>query len=106
VTAPYNAVVVILCPRLACHFCVTPVGRRRPGWSFPGVQQLKSIADRMKLGWTKETVKVTDAHPVGDAVWAIGEYTLIGSGQNSGKQTGGPWVQVLTPEAARGTCAC
>ncbi|MDB5406227.1 MAG: nuclear transport factor 2 [Rhodospirillales bacterium] len=56
----------------------------------------KSIADRMKLGWTQETVKVRDAHPVGDAVWAIGEYTLIGSGQNGGKQISGPWVEVLT----------
>ena len=56
----------------------------------------KALAGRMKAGWTKETVQVTGAHAVGDAVWAIGEYSITGTGQNSGKQIGGHFAQVLT----------
>ncbi len=56
----------------------------------------KALAGRMKAGWTQETVKVTGAHAAGDAVWAIGEYSIMGTGQNSGKQISGHFAQVLT----------
>lgn len=55
----------------------------------------KAIAGRIKAGWTNETVKVTAAHAAGDAVWAIGEYAIMGTGQNSGKQIGGHFAEVL-----------
>ncbi len=55
-----------------------------------------AIAGRIKAGWTNETVKVTAAHAAGDAVWAIGEYAIMGTGQNSGKQISGHFAEVLT----------
>jgi len=58
----------------------------------------KAVAGRINAGWTKETVKVIDAHPAGNEVWLIGEYTIAGTGQNSGKQIGGHYAQVLTRE--------
>ncbi len=56
----------------------------------------KAIAGRIKAGWTNETVKVTAAHAAGNAVWAIGEYSIVGTGQNSGKQISGHFAEMLT----------
>ncbi len=50
----------------------------------------------MKAGWTKETVTVTQAHAVGDAVWDTGEYSIIGTGENNGKEISGHYAAVLT----------
>jgi uncharacterized protein (TIGR02246 family) len=61
----------------------------------------KAIAGRIKAGWTQETVKVIAAHPAGDAVWAIGEYAIAGTGANSGKQIGGNYAAVLTREGSQ-----
>ena len=58
----------------------------------------KGFAGRMKAGWTKETVKVIEAHPAGNEVWSISEYEIAGTGQNSGKQIGGYAASVLTRE--------
>jgi uncharacterized protein (TIGR02246 family) len=58
----------------------------------------KAIAGRMRAGWTRAAVTVFNAHPAGDAVWAIGEYTTAGSGPNSGKEVGGYYAEVLTRE--------
>ena len=44
----------------------------------------KAIAARIKTGWTKKSVAISKAHAVGNAVWALGEYSIVGSGQNSG----------------------
>ena len=73
----------------------------------PGGTMLKTrqeietaIGGRIKTGWTKETVTVIDAHPAGDDVWGIGEYTIAGTGQNSGKQIGGNFAVVLTHEGS------
>jgi uncharacterized protein (TIGR02246 family) len=55
----------------------------------------KALAGRMKAGWTKETVTTTDAGAAGDAVWAAGDYGLLGSGEVAGKQTGGRFGWVL-----------
>ena len=60
----------------------------------------KAIAGRMKTGWTKEAVTVTEAHPAGNEVWSIGQYAIAGTGQNSGKQIGGYYVDVLTREGS------
>jgi uncharacterized protein (TIGR02246 family) len=51
----------------------------------------KALAGRMKAGWTKETVKVT--------AWAVGDYALIGSGENEGKQAGGKFGETLVHDA-------
>jgi uncharacterized protein (TIGR02246 family) len=63
----------------------------------------KALAGRMKAGWTRETVTTTDAGKVGTGVWAAGEYALIGSGENAGKQAGGRfgWVFVRDGDAWR-----
>lgn len=61
-----------------------------------GIEQ--AIAGRMRAGWTRVAVTVFNAHPAGDALWAIGEYTAAGSGQNSGKEIGGYYAEVLTRE--------
>lgn len=58
----------------------------------------QTIADRLKVGWTKAAVTVFNAHPAGDAVWVIGKYTTAGCGQNSGKEIGGYYPEVLTCE--------
>jgi uncharacterized protein (TIGR02246 family) len=49
----------------------------------------KAIGARIKTGWTKESINVIEADPVGDAVVALVDYTIIGSGPNAGKQIGG-----------------
>jgi uncharacterized protein (TIGR02246 family) len=47
----------------------------------------KALAGRIKAGWTKETVTTTDTGMAGSAVWAAGEYALVGSGEVAGKQS-------------------
>jgi uncharacterized protein (TIGR02246 family) len=61
----------------------------------------KALAGRIKAGWTKETVTTTDAGAAGSAVWASGEYGLLGSGEVAGKQSGGHfgWVLVRDGDA-------
>ena len=61
----------------------------------------KALAGRIKAGWTKETVTTSDAGAVSTAVWAAGEYALLGSGDVAGKQTGGHfgWVLVRDGDA-------
>ena len=61
----------------------------------------KAIAAKIKAGWTEETAKVAEAHAAGDAVWSIGEYTIKGTDQNSGKQIGGHYAEVLTQDGER-----
>jgi len=63
----------------------------------------KALAGRIKSGWTKETVTTTDAGMAGTAVWAAGEYGLVGSGEQAGKQSGGHfgWVLVRDGDAWR-----
>ena len=55
----------------------------------------KALAGRMKAGWTKETVTTNDAGAAGNAIWAAGDYALLGSGEVAGKQTGGRFGWVL-----------
>jgi len=57
-----------------------------------------AIAGRIKAGWNKETVSVTETHDVGSAVWAYGDYTIIGSGENAGKQLSGKFGEVLVKD--------
>jgi uncharacterized protein (TIGR02246 family) len=63
----------------------------------------KALAGRIKAGWTKETVSTTDAGTAGTAVWAAGEYGLVGSGEQAGKQSSGHfgWVLVRDGDAWR-----
>src|SRR3954447_17699236 len=56
----------------------------------------KALAARQKAGWTKESIKVIDAHAVGDRVSAIVEYTLFGSGRNAGQKIGGYAAELLS----------
>src|SRR5260370_23037086 len=55
----------------------------------------RALAGGMKAGWTKETVTTNDAGAAGNAVWAAGDYGLLGSGEVAGKQTGGRFGWVL-----------
>ena len=59
----------------------------------------KAVSGRIKAGWTKETVKVMEAHPAGQDVWLLGEYTIVGTAENAGKQIGGYFSYVLTRKA-------
>jgi uncharacterized protein (TIGR02246 family) len=61
----------------------------------------KALAGRIKAGWTKETITTNDAAMAGSAIWAAGEYGLLGSGEVAGKQTGGHfgWVLVRDGDA-------
>lgn len=66
---------------------------------FKGRESIeKAVAGRMKAGWTKETISVREAHSVGDIIWATGEYTLIGSGEMSGKQYSGMFGDVFVKD--------
>ncbi len=60
----------------------------------------KAIGARIKTGWTKESINVIEAHPVGDAVVALVDYAIVGSGPNAGKQIGGYAMQWLTREGS------
>jgi uncharacterized protein (TIGR02246 family) len=55
----------------------------------------KAIAARIKAGWTMETLKLNEAHSLGDAVWAVGEFQFSGSGEQAGKQQSGHFGEVL-----------
>ncbi len=63
----------------------------------------KALAGRIKAGWTKETVTTTAAGTVGSAIWAAGDYTLLGTGDADGKQASGHfgWVLVRDGDAWR-----
>jgi uncharacterized protein (TIGR02246 family) len=58
----------------------------------------KALTGRMKAGWTTETVTTTEAGAAGTAIWATGDYGLVGSGEVAGKQSGGHFGWVLVPE--------
>lgn len=69
------------------------------GATFRGRREIENaLAGRIKAGWTNETVKVLEAHPAGDAVWAVGEYAIAGTGPNSGKRIEGKFAEVLAKE--------
>jgi len=61
----------------------------------------KGLAGRIKAGWTKETVTATAGGAAGDAIWAVGDYAIFGSGENAGKQTGGHWGEVLVRDGGQ-----
>ena len=84
---------------LAAMFTQDGVFNPPPGTTLKGREAIgKAFAARMKSGWTKETVNTTQAGGSGNMVWATGEYTLHGSGENAGKQTGGRFGWVLVRE--------
>lgn len=58
----------------------------------------KAVAARMKAGFTKTTVTMTEAHQIGDVVWAVGEYSVIGSSENAGKEIAGRFGAVYVRE--------
>jgi hypothetical protein len=53
----------------------------------------------MKAGWTKETVSNVEGGAAGNAGWAIGDYALIGSGENEGKQISGKFGDTLVHDS-------
>lgn len=59
-----------------------------------------AIDGRLKAGWTTENVTVIEAHPAGDEVWALVNYTITGSGPNAGKKIDGYAGQVLVREGS------
>lgn len=59
-----------------------------------------ALAGRIKAGWTKETIKVLEAHPEGNDVWAIVSYEIQGTGAIAGKQIGGYAAQLLTHDGS------
>src|SRR5947208_13946643 len=91
-------------PALAALFTQDGVFNAPSGAALKGREAIeKALAGRMKAGWTKETVTTNDAGAAGNAVWAAGEYALVGSGEVAGKQTGGRfgWVLVRDGEVWR-----
>jgi len=60
----------------------------------------KAVAGRIKAGWTKETATILNVHPAGPDIWATGEYSIEGTGPNSGKRIGGYYAEVLTHEGS------
>jgi len=89
-------------PALAALFTQDGVFNAPSGAALKGREAIeKALAGRMKAGWTKETVTTNDAGAAGNAVWAAGEYALVGSGEQEGQQTGGRfgWVLVRDGDA-------
>jgi ketosteroid isomerase-like protein len=69
------------------------------GTKLSGPQAIAtSIAGRIKTGWTKESVTISEAHAMGNAIWAVGDSSIVGSARNSGKQIGGRFAEVLTQD--------
>jgi uncharacterized protein (TIGR02246 family) len=60
----------------------------------------KAIAARIKAGWTSETLKINEAHPLGDGVWSVGEFQFNGSGEQAGKTQSGNFGWVLVKDGA------
>ena len=60
----------------------------------------KAIAAHIKAGWTTETLKINEAHSVGDAVWSVGEFQFTGSGEQAGKTQSGNFGMVLVRDGA------
>ncbi|MGA8600105.1 MAG: DUF4440 domain-containing protein [Beijerinckiaceae bacterium] len=58
----------------------------------------KAIAARMKAGWTTETLRIKEAHAVGDGVWSTGEFQFTGSGEQAGKTQSGNFGWVLVKD--------
>lgn len=76
-------------------------------WLTPGGTMLtdpkdmeKAVAGRIQAGWTNQTLRVIEAHPVGDDVWYVMEYKIDGTGANAGKQISGYTAQLMTREAS------
>ena len=76
-------------------------------WLTPGGTMLrdhqemeKAIGARIKTGWTKESINLIEAHPVGDAIVALLDYAVLGSGPNAGKQIGGYAMEWLAREGS------
>jgi len=55
----------------------------------------KTLGARIKLGFTKQTQEPTEAHQVGNVIWALGEYTVFGSGESTGKRYAGRYGEVI-----------
>ena len=47
----------------------------------------KALAGRQQAGWTKETIRVIEAHPVGDDVWSIVTYEIAGTGATAASRS-------------------
>jgi uncharacterized protein (TIGR02246 family) len=58
----------------------------------------KAVAARIKAGWTSETLKVNEAHAIGDGVWSVGEFQFTGSGEQAGKTQSGNFGWVLVKD--------
>jgi len=58
----------------------------------------KAVAARVKAGFTKQTVTMAEAHQIGDVIWALGEYSVSGSGENAGKEIAGRFGAVYVRE--------
>jgi uncharacterized protein (TIGR02246 family) len=84
---------------LAALFTPDGVFNAPSGAAIKGREAIeKALAGRIKAGWTKETVTTSDAGSAGTAVWAAGEYGLVGSGEVAGKTSGGHFGWVLVRE--------
>ncbi len=59
-----------------------------------------AIGGRIKAGWTTENITIVEAHPAGDDVWALTDFTITGSGPNAGKKIGGYAGMVLVREGS------
>ncbi len=71
------------------------------GTMLTGQKQIETaIAARIQKGWTKETIRVIQAHPEGNVVLAVIDYEIAGTGANAGKQIGGYALDVFTHEGS------
>jgi ketosteroid isomerase-like protein len=55
-----------------------------------------AVAARINAGWTRETVNPNEAHAAGNAAWGYGDYSLMGTGANEGRQIAGKYAMFLT----------
>jgi uncharacterized protein (TIGR02246 family) len=71
------------------------------GTMLAGQKQIETAAAaRIQKGWTKEMIRVIQAHPEGNVVLAVIDYEITGTGANAGKQIGGYALDVLTHEGS------
>lgn len=72
-----------------------------PTGILSGQKEIASaLQGRIRQGWTKETIKLGEAREVGNIAWAVGDYMLVGSNEQAGKQMNGRYGLVAMREGS------
>ena len=57
-----------------------------------------AISSRINAGWTRQTASASEAYRMDNAIWAVGNYMLTGSGPMEGKTINGRYTHIIRRE--------